>query len=55
MKDWILLGQIKNWVPPDMRDYGTGAQILKDLKISNLRVMTNNPKKLVGLKVMVYR
>jgi len=36
--------------PPDMRDYGTGAQILKDLKISKLRVMTNNPKKLVGLK-----
>ena len=36
--------------PPDMRDYGTGAQILKDLKISRLRVMTNNPKKLVGLK-----
>ena len=36
--------------PPDMRDYGTGAQILKDLKISKLRVMTNNPKKLVGLE-----
>ena len=36
--------------PPDMRDYGTGAQILKDLKISRLRVMTNNPKKLVGLE-----
>lgn len=36
--------------PPDMRDYGTGAQILKDLKISKLRVMTNNPKKLIGLE-----
>ena len=36
--------------PPDMRDYGTGAQILKDLSISRLRVMTNNPKKLIGLE-----
>ena len=36
--------------PPDMRDYGTGAQILKDLNISRLRVMTNNPKKLIGLE-----
>ena len=36
--------------PPDMRDYGTGAQILKDLNVTKLRVMTNNPKKLVGLE-----
>ena len=36
--------------PPDMRDYGTGAQILKDLGITKLNVMTNNPKKLVGLE-----
>ena len=36
--------------PPDMRDYGIGAQILKDLGIRRLKVMTNNPKKLVGLE-----
>ena len=29
--------------PPDMRDYGTGAQILKDLGVTKLNVMTNNP------------
>ncbi|NTW96557.1 MAG: GTP cyclohydrolase II [Erysipelotrichaceae bacterium] len=33
----------------DMRDYGIGAQILADLKIKQLRLMTNNPRKLVGL------
>ena len=36
--------------PPDMRDYGVGAQILKDLGIRKLKVMTNNPKKLIGLE-----
>ena len=35
---------------PDMRDYGTGAQILKDLGVTKLNIMTNNPKKLVGLE-----
>jgi len=33
----------------DMRDYGIGAQILADLKVTKLRLMTNNPRKLVGL------
>lgn len=33
----------------DQRDYGIGAQILADLKVSKLRLMTNNPRKLVGL------
>ncbi len=33
----------------DQRDYGIGAQILRDLNISKLRLMTNNPKKRVGL------
>lgn len=36
--------------PPDKRDYGIGAQILVDLGLSRIRVMTNNPKKLVGLQ-----
>lgn len=35
---------------PDMRDYGIGAQILEDLGLSSIRIMTNNPRKLVGLE-----
>lgn len=35
--------------PADLRDYGIGAQILKDIGIKKLRLITNNPKKLKGL------
>jgi 3,4-dihydroxy 2-butanone 4-phosphate synthase/GTP cyclohydrolase II len=36
--------------PADLRDYGIGVQVLLDLGIKSMRLMTNNPKKIVGLQ-----